>query len=112
MHPDRSVRRSIRSTDSPLGTPEEFHQLMAELATDYAPRRFAICEEYGDRLDGRVFAWGIAFEDHAWLCADDATFTGRFSEAENAVRIFSRTGRHLHLLWIDDPSAAYAPDPT
>ncbi|WP_326556663.1 hypothetical protein [Micromonospora sp. NBC_01796] len=96
--------------DTPLGTPEEFHQLLLELATDYAPRRFAICEEHGDRIDGRVFAWGMAFEDHAWLCADDSSLVGKFATAENAVRVLSRGGRRLHLSWIDAISAGYRTD--
>ncbi|MFI6757898.1 hypothetical protein ACIBF5_01960 [Micromonospora sp. NPDC050417] len=96
--------------DQPLGTPEEFHQLMTDLAADHAPRRFAIYEEYGDRVDGRIYAWGLAFEDHAWLGADDRSFTGRFANAQNAVRILARTGRQLRLTWIDQPSAAYVTD--
>lgn len=44
--------------------------------------------------------------ENAWLRADDATFTGQFTAAENAVRLFSRTGRQLRLIWIDTPSAA------
>ncbi|MFK3982020.1 hypothetical protein ACI2K4_16790 [Micromonospora sp. NPDC050397] len=93
--------------DEPLGTPEEFHQLMTELAADYAPRRFAICEEYGDRVDGRVYAWGVAFEEHAWLQTDDDSFTGRFANAPSAARMLGRTGRRLRLIWIDRPSTAY-----
>jgi hypothetical protein len=96
--------------DTPLGTPEEFHQLMVELATDYAPRRFAVCEEYGDRVDGRVYAWGVAFEERVWLSADDRSLTGSFVNAENAMRVLRRTGRRLRLIWIDQPSAAYATD--
>jgi hypothetical protein len=52
----------------------------------------------------------MAFEDHALLCADDDTFTGKFAGAENAIRLFSRTGRRLRLIWVDDPSAGLRTD--
>ncbi|GIJ25421.1 hypothetical protein Vqi01_05830 [Micromonospora qiuiae] len=54
----------------PLGSPEEFHQMLADLVDEFAPRRFAICEEYGDRADGGIFAWGLAFTDGVLACGD------------------------------------------
>ncbi|WP_433343661.1 hypothetical protein [Micromonospora sp. CA-111912] len=88
-------------TTEPLGTPEEFQLMLVELVNEFAPRRFAICEEYGDRVDGRVFAWGMSFEDGVLLHSDDRTSTGHFADAEGALRLFSRTGRQLRLIWID-----------
>ncbi|NBE83842.1 hypothetical protein [Micromonospora rubida] len=79
--------------------------MLVDLVTDFAPRRFAICEEYGDRVDGGVFAWGMAFTDGALLCDDGRASTGRFPNAESALRLFARAGRQLRLIWIDVPSA-------
>lgn len=93
-------------TVRPLGTPEEFHRMMVDLAKEYAPRRFAICEEYGDRFDGAIFGWGLAFPDGVLLCGDQRTYTGRFPSADSTVRVFSRTGRKLRLVWIDEPAAS------
>ncbi|XTZ18331.1 hypothetical protein ACQSSU_13670 [Micromonospora echinospora] len=76
--------------------------MLVDLATEFAPRRFAICEEYGDRIDGAVFAWGMAFPDGVLLCGDQRTYAGRFPSADSAVRIFSRAGRRLRLIWIDE----------
>ncbi|WDZ84439.1 hypothetical protein [Micromonospora cathayae] len=88
-------------TPPALGTPEEFHQMLVDLVTEYAPRRFAICEEYGDRVDGAVFAWGMAFPDGVLLCGDGHAYTGRFPSADSAVRVFGRVGRRLRLIWLD-----------
>ncbi|MEV4843867.1 hypothetical protein AB0K20_11695 [Micromonospora matsumotoense] len=85
----------------PLGTPEEFHQMLVDLANEFAPRRFAIGEEHGDRIDGGILAWGLAFPDRALLCGDQQVPVGRFATAESALRLLSRTGRRLRLIWID-----------
>ena len=37
---------------------------MDGLVADFAPRVFAVVQEYGDRVDGRIAAWGVAFTDH------------------------------------------------
>jgi hypothetical protein len=88
-------------TPQPLGSAEEFHQMLVDLVNDHAPRRFAVCEEHGDRVDGEVFAWGMAFSDSALLVDDHQSFTGRFADAAGAVRLFSRGGRRMRLVWID-----------
>ncbi|WP_405678623.1 hypothetical protein OG292_31525 [Streptomyces sp. NBC_01511] len=49
----------------PLCGREEFTAVLADIVTDTAPRLFAVGQEYGDRVDGRVAALGMAFEDHA-----------------------------------------------
>ncbi|MDI5941712.1 MULTISPECIES: hypothetical protein [Micromonospora] len=93
----------------PLGTPDEFHRMLVELVHEFAPRRFAICEEYGDRVDGEVVAWGMAFAEGALLRCDDQTSTGHFTSAESALRLFARTGRRLRLIWIDALPSATSP---
>lgn len=35
------------------------------MVTDEAPQLFAIIQEYGERVDGRIAAWGMSFDDHA-----------------------------------------------
>ncbi|MER7166019.1 hypothetical protein ABT336_08080 [Micromonospora sp. NPDC000207] len=52
-------------------------------------------------LDGDVFAWGLAFDDHTLLCGDDRRSTGTSTHPEQAVRLFARAGRRLRLLWLD-----------
>jgi hypothetical protein len=85
-----------------FGTDEEFQQALVALVNEFAPRRFAICEEIGDRVDGAVVAWGLAFTDGAVLCDDARTFTGYFRDTGSAVRLFAGAGRRLRLIWIDE----------
>ncbi|MFG1846250.1 hypothetical protein [Micromonospora carbonacea] len=94
---------------APLGTPEEFHRMLVELVREFAPHRFAICEEHGDRVDGEVVAWGMAFAEGALLRCDDQSATGHFTSAESALRLFARTGRRLRLIWIDARPPATVP---
>lgn len=49
----------------PICDEAEFAQEIAELVAAEAPRLFAVVQEYGERVDGRIAAWGLAFEDHA-----------------------------------------------
>jgi len=41
----------------------EFTELVAEMVSDAAPRLFAVVQELGEREDGRIAAWGMAFAD-------------------------------------------------
>lgn len=96
------AEKDVASALAPLSE-TEFMDLLGELCVAFAPRRFALGEVYGDYDDGRVFAWGVAFEDRAVLCSDDGQRIGVFPSAERALARLSRRGR-LRLVWID-PSA-------
>ncbi len=52
----------------------------------------------GERADGWILAWGIAFEDHAALVTVDGGGGGRFQSAESAWRAFSHR-RKVRLVW-------------
>jgi hypothetical protein len=84
----------------PLGTEEEFTRLVAELVTDEAPRLFALVEEHGDRADGWILAWGMAFEDHVELVGIDRGLRGTFPSAQRAQWAFSRQAK-IRLVWAD-----------
>lgn len=71
---------------------------MDELVAGELPRLFALVEEYGERADGWILAWDIAFEDHAELITVDCGGSGRFQSAESARRVFSRR-RKVRLVW-------------
>jgi hypothetical protein len=90
---------AVASRLAPLSE-AEFMELLVELCADFAPRRFALGEVYGDYDDGRVFAWGLAFEKQAVLCSDDGWPIGVFPSAERALTRLSRRG-NLRLVWID-----------
>lgn len=86
----------------PLGTEEEFAAELADLVASERPRLFAICEEIGDRVDGWVVAWGLAFEDRAEVIRTDDGVRASCQSAETALRVLGRRRRRrLRLLWCD-----------
>ncbi|MGH3873262.1 MAG: hypothetical protein ACRDSR_17415 [Pseudonocardiaceae bacterium] len=88
----------------------EFAQELAELVADEAPRLFAVVQEYGERADGWIAAWGMAFEDHAEVVGLDRPINLHLSAPENACRVFSRRP-HItaHVVWVN-PEAATRPE--
>jgi hypothetical protein len=45
----------------PMCSAEEFVVVTEDLVADEAPRLFAVLQEYGERVDVRIAAWGMAF---------------------------------------------------
>lgn len=75
---------------APLCGEAEFAELIDELVAEEAPRLFAVVQEYGERADGRIAAWGIAFEDYAEVLGVDRRIHVHLPAPEHAVRTFSR----------------------
>jgi hypothetical protein len=90
----------------PLCSEEDFVEILTEMVADEVPRIFAIVHEYGDRVDARCAAWGLAFADHAEVVTIDGKVRFGLPTAEDALRRF-RFSRHItpRLVWYD-PSAA------
>jgi hypothetical protein len=90
---------------TPMCGEEEFAALMAEMVNDEAPRLFAVVQELGERVDGRIAAWGMAFDDHAALVRDRGGFLS-VSSPDRARSLLGRApGITAHLVWVA-PSAA------
>lgn len=87
------------SHDEPLCGEEEFAQEVHELVADEAPRVFALVEEYGERVDGWIVAWGMAFEDHVEVVGMNGLRLHTTS-AQRAQRAFGRR-RTIRLVWTD-----------
>jgi hypothetical protein len=85
-------------------TEEEFAQEVAELVAEWAPRVFALVQEHGERVDGWVIAWGMAFDDHAEVISVGHGLRGTFPSAERARRAFSRRAK-IRLVWTDAETA-------
>ncbi|MGI8306791.1 hypothetical protein [Saccharopolyspora hattusasensis] len=85
---------------------DEFAALVQEEADGSPPRVFALVEEYGQREDCEIFAWGLEFEKRAAVFDLDGTLFARCASADGAHALFSRI-RNVRLAW---PSAA-APQP-
>ncbi|SFE25713.1 hypothetical protein SAMN04487819_11025 [Actinopolyspora alba] len=82
---------------APLGTHEEFRELLVDLVQASAPEVFALCEEIGDRADGVVRYWGLSHEDGTEVFAPYGGVNGRFRSPESALRLLSG-GRPMHLI--------------
>ena len=95
---------AMPAAEAPLCDEPEFAALAERLVADFAPRLFALVEEAGERVDGRVFAWGLAFEDHAEVVGVDRAIRGSFRSADSARLVFSRCAK-MRLVWYD-PDAA------
>ncbi|MGH3975064.1 MAG: hypothetical protein ACRDS9_17305 [Pseudonocardiaceae bacterium] len=99
---------AVPAAQTPLWDEPEFAALAERLVADFAPRLFALVEEKGERVDGRVFAWGMAFEDHAEVVGVDRAIRGSFSSADSARLMFSCGGK-MRLVWYN-PDAATSGD--
>jgi hypothetical protein len=98
---DQPLREVDPATLPPLCDEAEFAQELAELVADEAPRLFAVVQEYGKRVDGRIAAWGLAFEDYADVIGLDHNIYVGLQSPERAVRIFSHHP-HItaHVVWV------------
>jgi len=93
------------ANDRVIRTQAALRDELAELAAEYAPRRFALCWLDAKDKDGGVLAWGLAFPsgEVAVTGDDDLRVLGVFASAERARDLLGRGGE-LILVWLDEPS--------
>ncbi|GAA1337223.1 hypothetical protein [Saccharothrix algeriensis] len=104
--------RTTGATDpEPLWDAAGFIAFLEGLATDDAPRLFAIAVEYGCRHDGYIAAYGMAFDDHAEVVSRSGDFRALVVEPGSALRYFEEgNGTKTHLLWLTgEPGASPRP---
>lgn len=91
---------------APLWAEDEYEAEVAAMVADFAPRLFAVFQDYGNRADGRIAAWGMAFEDHAEVVSVERRLRMSLRAPENALHRFN-VGRHVRarLVWFN-PDAA------
>jgi hypothetical protein len=87
---------------------EAFTRLLTKYVNHAAPRLFALCRESCEDAEDWVFAWGAAFDDSAVLFSSNGKLVGKFTSADTALDLFSRT-QDLRLIWID-PTVRTQPD--
>lgn len=104
--PNQPPAEADPATLTPLCDEAEFAQEIAELVADEAPRLFAVVQEYGERADGWIAAWGMAFENCAKVFGVDRGLYLSLRSPERAVRAFSH-GPHItaHLVWVNSDAA-------
>jgi hypothetical protein len=96
---------------TPLFDEPEFAAILEEMVADEAPRLFAVVQEYGERVDGRIAAWGMAFDDHAEVVSVAGGMRMSLPAPENALRMFT-VGSHIRarLVWFNPDAATSAED--
>lgn len=91
----------------PLCDEAEFAELVDGLVADEAPRLFAVVQEYGERVDGRIAAWGLAFEDHAEAIGVDHGLYLSLQTPERAANAFNHHPQiTTRLVWVNPDTAA------
>jgi hypothetical protein len=91
---------------TPMGDEQEFTAILEKMVADAVPRLFAVVQEYGERVDGRIVGWGIAFSDRAEVAAVERGLRVSVSAPEHALHLF-KCGSHIRarLVWVN-PDAA------
>jgi hypothetical protein len=86
---------------APLCDEKGFAAILEGMVADEAPRVFAVVQEYGERVDGRIAAWGMAFEDHVEVAGVGGGVRMSLSAPEQALMGF-RYGKHItpRLVWV------------
>ncbi|MBA0124380.1 hypothetical protein H0B56_02360 [Haloechinothrix sp. YIM 98757] len=79
-----------------------FTEILEGMVADAAPRVFAVVQEYGDRVDARIAAWGMAFESHSEVVSVERGMRMSLQTPECARRGFA-WGSHIHarLVWFN-----------
>ncbi|MGH3949263.1 MAG: hypothetical protein ACRDSE_09095 [Pseudonocardiaceae bacterium] len=87
---------------APLCDEQQFTTILKNMVADEAPRLFAVVQEYGERVDARIAAWGIAFDDHAEVISIERGLRMSLQTPESALRGF-RVGSRIgaRLVWFD-----------
>jgi hypothetical protein len=96
---------------TPLCAESEFAAILDGMIADEAPRLFAVVQEYGERVDGRIAAWGMAFDDHTEVVSVAGGMRMSLQVPENALRVFT-FGSHIRarLVWFNPDAATPADD--
>lgn len=87
-----------------------FLAVLDRMVANNAPRLFAVIEEYGERVDATIAAWGMAFRDHAEVVSVDHGLRMSLPTPEEALPGFT-FGTHVRarLVWLN-PDAATPPE--
>ncbi|MET0235985.1 MAG: hypothetical protein ABW224_15175 [Kibdelosporangium sp.] len=95
-----------------MGDEREFARLVGSMVRAGAPRLFAVVQEYGERVDAHVGAWGMAFDDHTVVASTDRSMRVSARSAEDALFMFN-SGSHIRarLVWVtpDEDATLWRP---
>lgn len=89
----------------PLCAEPAFAAILDEMVAGAAPRLFAVVQEFGERVNARIAAWGMEFADSAKIFSVDGRTSMDLSAPEDALRGF-RVGSRIRarLVWCEPPA--------
>ncbi|MGH3867008.1 MAG: hypothetical protein ACRDQ4_12870 [Pseudonocardiaceae bacterium] len=69
---------------------EELAEEVREFVAEEASRVFALVEEYGERVDGWIVAWGLVFDDRVEVIGANGGLRMTVRSVERAQRALTR----------------------
>lgn len=99
----------VADGEGPLCDEAEFDDLVREMVDTFAPRLFAVVQEYGERVDARIAAWGMAFdeEDGVEVISVDDGLRMSVRSPDRALVGFARQPEvSARVVWVDPIEAA------
>lgn len=86
----------------PLCDEEEFAAILEGMVADEAPRLFAVIQEYGERADGWIAAWGMKFDDRTEIISVEGGMRMTLQAPEAALRGFAWSSHiRSRLVWFN-----------
>ncbi|SMD27420.1 hypothetical protein [Kibdelosporangium aridum] len=100
---DHNNSSTTATTQSDPAGESDFTKDVHAMITEHAPRRFAVVLEYGDQIDAKVHAWGIALDDAAYMTTVDGKHQYSMATADNAVKFAPKPPNVTpYLVWVDE----------
>ncbi|RSM83217.1 hypothetical protein DMH04_24115 [Kibdelosporangium aridum] len=88
-------------------TETEFTAMVNEMVADQAPQVFAVVLERDDQSDATVAAWGMSFDDQAYMVKANGNSKYFLADAENALAYIHRTDNATpQLVWVNPTADA------
>ncbi|QTR03444.1 hypothetical protein J7S33_31865, partial [Saccharothrix algeriensis] len=89
----------------PLWDAAGFSAFLTGLAEDDAPRLFAVAVEYGERHDGYIAAYGMAFPDSADVINREGDLRLHLQAPEDALKYFMDHDlcEKARIVWLSGP---------
>jgi hypothetical protein len=85
-----------------LFSEETYEQAVRGLVDEFAPRRFAIFQDLGEQFDGRVAAWGMAFDERFEIVDAQSSSWMSLASPDAALRQYGRQpGVTSRIIWLD-----------
>lgn len=100
------ARGYLRDPDDLPLTQDEFEQICADVIAENMPSLFAIFEEFGEREDARLVAWGLDFPDYTEVASLDGNTRVRVESPAEAEQLFHQYDSETYglLIWCDPDS--------